>query len=112
MCHALLILPLIAAPLFWVLPLSAALPAYAAAVLVSGVIYAYAIRAMRQPRQNGADGMIGESGRIVIGEFGDTHIQIRNELWHAVSDFPLPEGERVKVVAAEQTLLRVQKIAA
>ena len=109
MCHVLLILPLIAAPLFWMLPLSAALPVYGAVLLLSGVIYAYAIRAMRQPRQNGAEGMIGESGRIVIGELGETHVQIRNELWHAIADFPLHEGECVKVIAAQQAKLRVQK---
>jgi membrane-bound ClpP family serine protease len=109
MCHVLLILPLIALPLFWVLPLSSAVFVYGAVVVVSGMIYAYAILAMRQPTQNGAEGMIGEPGHIVIDEFGKAHVQIRSELWDAVSAFPLREGERVRVIAAERTRLRVHQ---
>lgn len=112
MCHFLLILPLVALPVFWIWPLSAALPFYLTVAGVSGMIYWYALRAMRQPKQNGADGMIGETGRIVVDELGEMHVQIRNELWSAISPAPLHQGDRVKVVGAEGTRLRVLKLEA
>lgn len=112
MCHLLLILPLIALPVFWIWPLYAALPVYLAVAGISGVIYWYALRVMRQPGQNGAEGMVGETGRIVVGELGEMHVQIRNELWSAVSPVPLHEGDRVKVVGAEGTRLQVLKLEA
>ena len=109
MCHVLLILPLVALPVFWIWPLSAALPIYGAVLALSAVIYWYALRAMRQPKQNGAEGMIGETGRIIVGDLGAVHVQVRNELWQAVSSVPLHQGDRVKVMAAEGTRLRVQR---
>ncbi|MBI4205491.1 MAG: hypothetical protein HY527_10740 [Betaproteobacteria bacterium] len=112
MCHVLLILPLLALPVFWIWPLSAALPVYGAVLGLSAAIYWYAIRAMRQPKQNGADGMIGETGHIVVGDLGELHVQVRSELWDAVPTVPVRQGDQVKVVAAERTKLRIQKLEA
>lgn len=109
MCHVLLALPLVALPVFWIWPLPAALPVYGAVVGLSALIYWYAIRAMRQPKQNGADGMAGETGRIVVDDLGQIHIQVRSELWEAVSPVPMRHGDHVRVVAAEHTRLRVQR---
>ena len=112
MCHVLLILPLVALPVFWILPLSAALPVYGVVLGLSAAIYWYAICAMRQPKQNGAEGMIGETGEIVITDLGELHVQVRSELWDAVSTIPLRQGDPVKVVAAARATLRVQKLEA
>jgi hypothetical protein len=62
MCHLLLALPL---PMFWICPLSVALPAYGAAAGFSAVIYWYAIQAMNRPIQNGAEGMVSEIGEVI-----------------------------------------------
>lgn len=110
MCHVLLVLPLLALPVFWMWPLAAALPFYAAVLGLSAAVYWYALCAMRLPKQHGAEGTIGETGQVVVGEFGEIHVQIRNELWAAASPVPLYQGERVKVVAAEGARLRVQKL--
>ena len=109
MCHVLLILPLVALPVFWILPLSAALPVYGVVLGLSAAIYWYAICAMRQPKQNGAEGMIGAIGHVVANDLGERHVQLRNELWDVVSTGPLSQGDCVKVVAAEDTGLRVRK---
>ncbi len=42
MCHLVLLLPVIALPLFWLLPLSVAGPLYGAAAALAGVVYYYA----------------------------------------------------------------------
>ena len=49
MCHLILLLPLLALPLFWLTPLSIALPAYVAVLALSGGIYLLAVRAMHRP---------------------------------------------------------------
>lgn len=110
MCHVLLILPLLALPVFWFWPLTIALPVYGAAVGLAAVTYWCAVRAMRQPRQNGAEGLIRDTGQVVASELGEVRVQIRSELWEAVSTVPLQQGDRVKVVSAEGTRLRVQKL--
>lgn len=110
MCHILLVLPLLALPVFWVWPLPVALPIYGAAVGLAAVTYWCAACAMRQPRKNGAESLIGDTGQVVVSEFGEVRIQIRNELWEPVSAVPLHQGDHVKVVAAERTRLRVQKL--
>ena len=110
MCHILLILPLLALPVFWIWPLPLALSVYGAVLGLSAAIYWYAIRAMRQPRQNGAERMIGAVGCVVIGELGEVRSQVHGELWRVMSTVPLSHGDRVKVVAAEDAALRVQKL--
>lgn len=109
MCHVLLILPMLALPVFWLWPLSAALPVYGIVLGLSAAIYWYAIRAMRLPKQNGVDAMIGETGQIVVSDLGELHVQVRGELWNAVLTVPLRQGDCVKVVAADGTRLRVAK---
>jgi len=52
MCHLILLLPVIALPIFWLLPASQSVPAYAVVVAVSGWVYWYAIKAMRLPLES------------------------------------------------------------
>ncbi len=110
MCHILLVLPLLALPVFWVWPLSVALPAYGVALGLAAATYWFAVRAMCLPKQNGAESLIGDAGQVVVGELGEVRVRIRNELWAAVSPVPLHQGDQVNVVAAEPTQLRVQKL--
>lgn len=81
MCHLLLGLPLLALPVFWLLPFTAALPVYVTASAVSLVVYVCAMKAMRTPRMNGAEALIGATGRIVgLGNRIAT-LQLHGELW-------------------------------
>ena len=48
-CHAVLLLPFVALPLFWLLPLGYALPIYVVIVLISAFLYWLIRRAMRKP---------------------------------------------------------------
>lgn len=111
MCHFLLLLPLVALPVFWIVPLATALPVYGAVLASSAAIYWYAIQAMRRPVQTGAEGMVGEIGEIIESRGANLFVRARSEFWHAVHrGIPLREGDRVKVVAVEDLTLRVQKL--
>ena len=71
MCHLFFALPLLALPVFWLSPLSVALPLYG--VGVSLLAYAYAWKAWRMPRMNGLDAMLGMQGKVVVKGAGERH---------------------------------------
>lgn len=111
MCHLLLALPLLALPLFWIFPLSVALPAYGAIAGLSAVIYWFAIQAMNRPIRNGAEGMVGEIGEVIETSDDGLLVRVHNEMWHAVSpDAQLCIGDYTEVVDAERLTLRVRKL--
>lgn len=110
MCHFLLLLPLLALPLFWIFPLSVALPAYGTAAGLSAATYWYAIKAMKRPIQNGTQSMIGEIGEVVECGNEETLIKLHSEIWRAIHDeLSLQTGDRVEVVGVEHRTLRVQQ---
>jgi inner membrane protein len=73
MCHLVLLLPVLALPVFWLWPLSIAVPVYGLAVAFSIALYLLAMKTMSMPRLNGSDGIVGRTGRVVeIGARGVT----------------------------------------
>ena len=110
MCHLFLLLPLVALPVFWIVPLAVALPVYAVVLASSAMIYWYAIQAMRRPVQTGEEGMVGEIAEVIESHGANLFVRARSEIWHAESAAPLREGDRVKVVAVEDLTLRVQTL--
>ena len=83
MCHLLLFLPVIALPVLWLLPLSVALPIYGLAVALVLWIYVLAVRTARRPAMTGAEGMIGEHGRVAELDGGSARLLVHGELWSA-----------------------------
>lgn len=110
MCHVLLLLPLLALPVFWLMPFAAALPVYGVVLASSAAIYWYAIQAMRRPVETGTEGMVGEIGEVIESRGANLFVRARSENWHAKSAAELREGDRVKVVAVEDLTLRVKKL--
>lgn len=109
MCHVLLTLPLLALPVFWMLPLPSALSIYGAVTAISLLVYWYALQAMRRPVETGMEGMIGEIGTVMEGGGPHLTVQIHNELWRAASNgAPLCSGDQIEVVGAEHSILKVR----
>ena len=100
MCHLLLLLPVLALPVFWLLPLSDAGPLYAEVVVVSVFVYLFVWKAWRKPLANGTQNLIGTTGRVVRVGPRNVMLQLGGELWTAdVEGAPLSVGERATVVA-------------
>ena len=110
MCHLLLLLPVLALPVFWLMPLALAVPVYGTALGFSVAIYWYAVQAMKRPVLTGAEGIIGETGEFVESSDADSVVRIGNELWRAACGSSLRVGDQVKVVAVEGLTLKVQKL--
>jgi membrane-bound serine protease (ClpP class) len=112
MCHVLLFLPVIALPVLWLLPLSVALPVYGMAFALALWVYALAVRTARRRAMTGAEGMIGERGRVVQLAGRTAKVLIHGELWSAeVSGERLAIGEEVLVLGITGLKLKIKAAA-
>lgn len=110
MCHLLLLLPLLALPVLWLLPASVAIPLYATAGLASGIVYWHAWKSARMPKLNGAEGMLGARGRVTNRGERSVNIFVRGELWSAdATGEALAAGDEAVVAGIEGLRLRVRK---
>ena len=83
----------------------------AAIVLFFGYVLFYLVKAQNLRPQVGMEGIIGEQGQAVsdIGESGK--IYVLGEYWDAVSDEPISEGDKIKVVESKKGFkLKVEKV--
>lgn len=113
MCHLLLFLPVVALPVLWLLPLSISVPAYALAVAVAVWIYALAVKSARRPAMTGAEGMIGERGRVVEIDGGTAKLFVHGELWSADVAGERPAvGQEALIEGIEGLRLRIRACSA
>ena len=115
-CHAVLLLPLLGLPLFWLLPLGYALPINIATWLATPFLYRLIMRAMRKPLADGFRSLVGTQGEVVSkSETGHAaqylvRAQGEGELWSAYSTDALDIGEWVNIVAVKGIGVVVKRV--
>jgi membrane protein implicated in regulation of membrane protease activity len=97
-------------PVFWLVPLAIAVPAYTLVVILSGWIYWLAVSAMRRPVQTGAEALAHRTGEVIASEDGVLQVRVHNEIWNAESADDLRPGERFEVIGVEALRLKVRRI--
>jgi len=109
MCHLILLSPILALPLFLLLPFRAALPAYITVVLTTGFIYFKIIIAMKSKVHTGIEGMT-EGEAVVIEDIDpEGKVKFENEIWAATAyGQRLHKGKRVRICGAEGLTLIVE----
>lgn len=110
MCHLILLMPVLALPVLWLLPFGEGMAAYATVLILSIAIYWLTVKAMRAPLQIGTETLLHAVGtvRAVDGRRGA--VWVASELWSAeFGDASLAVGDRVEVVAVEGVRLIVRK---
>lgn len=111
MCHLILLLPLVTLPIFWLLPLSQAIPIYAVGLVLAGWVYAYAIKAMRLPLVSEDAQLQGAIGRVVaIQRPGRCRVELAGESWSAECAEVVQEGDAVCVKDRDGLTLHVAKV--
>ncbi|MEA3274090.1 MAG: NfeD family protein [Pseudomonadota bacterium] len=110
MCHLVLLLPLIGLPVFWLWPLSVALPVYLVILLLSAWVYYYAIVAMRKKVTVGPETLPHSRGEVVGADAGGFCVRVQSELWSASSREALKPGDAIEVVDVDGLTLRVTKV--
>ncbi len=103
MCHVILMMPVLALPLFWVLPPGQAVPVYSVIAVISGLIYwRIAVSHGGRP-QTGAESLIGTTAEVVSrrepGGEARYLVRSRGELWSATSSDSLEPGDTVAITA-------------
>lgn len=109
MCHILLLLPVLALPVFWIWPPEIAFPVWGTAAAVALAVYVLVYKAWRMPLANGPQVLLGATGRVV--SLGERHVTLRvgRELWLAdVKGAPLSLGDEGEVVAIDGLRLTVR----
>jgi membrane-bound serine protease (ClpP class) len=109
MCHLILMLPVLGLPVFWLLPLSQALPVYGVILALSILVYVYVMRAMRHPVETGAEEILHSTGKVVEVGPKDVSVRVHSEMWRATSTEKLKPGDRVEIIGIEGLKLRVRK---
>jgi len=108
-CHLIFFAPILALPVFWLLPLSIAVPAYGAVLVITGLIAWPVVTAMRRPQLTGAEAMIGTRAEAITELSPHGLVRCRGEVWSATADEPTAGGERVRVLAVDRLHLRVTR---
>lgn len=109
MCHIILVLPIVALPIFWLTPLPFASAAYTVVVGFSAWVYYRLMRGLHQPVITGQEGLLHATGEVVRGE--DRHILVRilGEIWQAQSNELLIPGDSVEVTGVQGLQLSVRR---
>lgn len=109
MCHLLLVLPLLALPIWWLMPLKPAAEIYSVIAVVSGAMYYVALRMMHTPRAMDPNLIIGTRGRVVSSDDGHLQVQLKGELWYARGATDLRAGDTVEVTSRDGLTLGVSR---
>lgn len=110
MCHLLLFMPVFALPVFWIWPLSTALPVYLVIFVISVWIYIYVIKAMRRPVETGMEKLLQSIGEVLDVRTDGLTIRVQSEEWQARTRDSLNKGDRVQVIGKDGLVLKVQRL--
>lgn len=112
MCHLVLLMPVIALPIFWLMPLNFAVPIYVFIALASGLLYWLITRSIMKPVATGAESLIGTGAEVVsrLSPGNPTRYLVRagGELWTACCPSVLQPGETVNITDVNGICLVVE----
>ena len=113
MCHLLLLLPVLALSVWWLLPLGAAAAVYAVVLVATAVMFRLAVNALRAPVLCGAARLRGATGSVRRADGRRRATWVASELWAADSvNGPLVVGDEIEVVDVDGATLRIRKLRA
>jgi membrane protein implicated in regulation of membrane protease activity len=107
MHHILMLMPLLALVLFLFLPWPYALVGYILIVSVSLLGYWKVLQALRRPPVTGKKAMVGARAEVIRSKHGEVEVRYRGEIWQAVSEYTLRQGQEVVVEDVDGLTLRV-----
>jgi len=110
MCHLLLLMPVIALPIFWVVPVEAASLIYATVLAVALWLYWFAWQAMRRPVETGKEELLHATARVLSVRGRSLQVRVHGEIWRAQSSDRIRPAEAVQVVGIDGLTLRVRRV--
>ena len=110
MVHFILLLPIAGLALFWVWPISTALPVYVVLLAVSAWLYYVTLKAMHRPTQTGLEALIGKPAIVIAMNGHQGQVSVEGEIWEATSDDALRKGDSARVTRIAGLTLQVQQV--
>jgi membrane protein implicated in regulation of membrane protease activity len=107
MCHLIFLAPILTLPLFWLLPLSLALPIWLTATATTGLIMWPVVRALARPQAAGREAMVGIRGKALTDLNPEGLVRCLGEVWSASAEEPIAQGEQVRVLSVHRLRIRV-----
>jgi len=108
-----MLLPLVALPVFWLVPLGEAIPIYVVCFLIWAGMMWVMRASMKKAVTTGAEAMIGKQTTVVSQVPSDVvtpyRVQLQGEIWRASSRGALHPGDTAVVVSVEGNKLAVRK---
>lgn len=100
-------MPLIGLVVFWIWPLSIALPVYLLIFLISIMVYLALLKAMQRPVVTGREGLIGKSVEIMDISGDSGHVRVHGEIWDAVFEgtFRITDKGKIKDIRGKTLIL-------
>lgn len=110
MCHLVLLMPLVGLVVFWILPISAAIPVYLVILLLSGIVYYAMMKAMKRPVVTGDEGLTGKTAKVIEMSGHEGQVKVEGAIWSAESDDLLRKGDKALVLEVHDLTLKVGKL--
>lgn len=107
MCHLILFMPVLALPVFWLLPWPLATAIYVFVLAVSAWLYYVTVKLMHRPSVIGAHTLIGRCGTVVQAQGSFGLARIGGELWQVESSRDLPDDGQITVTGRHGLVLEV-----
>jgi membrane protein implicated in regulation of membrane protease activity len=106
-------MPVLALPVFWLMPLNQAIPIYAIISLTAGSLYWLIAKSMGKQPETGSESLIGAVAEVVSklnqGDHAKYLVRSQGELWSADSSDALRNGEIVSITAVDGIRLIVHR---
>ncbi len=97
--------------LFYYLPAGDALIYYIVILMIAAYCHYLMMWSMHATPRTGLDAMIGEKARAIRDIDPEGKVELRGEIWSAVSaNGRIPAGEPVRIVAARKLILTVSRL--
>lgn len=110
MCHLVLLLPVVALPVFWLLPLGDAAFLYSAVIAASLGTYWLVLQSLRAPVVTGIEALRHKTGTVRSVDGRKAAVWVASELWSAETEpGALQVGDIVEIVGAVGIVLQVRK---
>lgn len=113
MCHLILLMPVLALPIFWLMPLNLAIPIYVTIGLITGFLYWLIAESIGKQPETGSESLIGAAGEVVSklgpGDHAKYLVRSQGELWSANSTDLLQTGETVIIANVDGIRLVVRR---
>ena len=111
MCHLILLMPVLALPMLWLLPLSIGVPLYGVVLVLSIAAYVMLLRAMRRPVTAGPETLMHAVGTVRSVDGGRAYVWVQSDQWAATcAEGVLAVGDAVEVIGRDGLTLQVRRL--